>query len=370
MINCGTLPALWNAAIASENNTSADSGSPSEVCKRAASRARKPSKKCDALLAHEGDALVPRGERARHIRLREREPGDPERVGDPVGIAERPRRGHGFLGVSERLFDPPARLEAVDVRGDAVAAIASVLLCDEAGELDVAVEVAAIHVAQGLDEGGVSGLARVVAEVDLQFGRPVRVRASSFRPPGEARVTGGGVEAGETADVGGGCGLEQRFGPGQRLEELHRETHQRGVGGDVGRRVHRAAGRTPLVSGAQVVQLRLDPVDRVAPPGPVPVRPSGGRLDREVRGMTIASDLERARLDQTVLGELADGLEQPVSSARGDGVGDDERFSYERVEVPEHVDVVTPVDHRADAREVEAAREDRGDARGARARRR
>ena len=46
MINWGTLPARWNAAIASRNSSSAVSGSPSEVCKRAASRARKPSKNC------------------------------------------------------------------------------------------------------------------------------------------------------------------------------------------------------------------------------------------------------------------------------------------------------------------------------------
>ena len=40
----GTLPARWNAAMASANSTSATSASPSVVCKRAASRARNPSK--------------------------------------------------------------------------------------------------------------------------------------------------------------------------------------------------------------------------------------------------------------------------------------------------------------------------------------
>ena len=48
----------------------------------------------DAVLAHEGDALVPRRERAARVRLRERHARDPQRVGDPVRVAERraPRR--------------------------------------------------------------------------------------------------------------------------------------------------------------------------------------------------------------------------------------------------------------------------------------
>ena len=50
--------------------------------------------------------------------------------------------------------------------------------------------------------------------------------------------------------------------------------------------------------------------------------------------------LQLARLGQPILGELADGLEQAVARAGGGVVGDDERLADERVEVPEHVDVV------------------------------
>ena len=58
-------------------------------------------KELDAMLTHEGDALVPGREGAAHICLGERQPCDPERVGDPVGVAERSRRGDGFLGERE-----------------------------------------------------------------------------------------------------------------------------------------------------------------------------------------------------------------------------------------------------------------------------
>ena len=58
---------------------------------------------------------------------------------------------------------------------------------------------------------------------------------AGFGPPGEAGVAGGGVEAGETTHVGRGRRLEELLGPGERLEELHREPHQPGVRSDVGR---------------------------------------------------------------------------------------------------------------------------------------
>ena len=139
---------------------------------------------------------------------------------------------------------------------------------------------------------------------------------------------------------------------------------------DVGRDLEVAARRAPLVSGPQVAQLGLDPVDRVAPAGTVPVLPSRGRLAREVRGVPIARALARARLRQPVVGELADGLEEAVPRARGGVVGDHERLADQRVEMAEHVDIVGAVDHRADAREVEAAREHRRQAEQLAARRR
>ena len=81
----------------------------------------------DALLAHERDALVPGRERAAHVCLREGHPRDPERVGDPVGVAERSRRRDGLLGERQCLLDATARLQTVDVRGQPVTPIAAVV---------------------------------------------------------------------------------------------------------------------------------------------------------------------------------------------------------------------------------------------------
>ena len=283
----------------------------------------------DPLLTHEGHALVPRCERPAHVGLRERHARDPERVGDPVGISERPRRNNGFLGVRESLVDQAGRLEAVDVRRDAVAPIAAVTLGNAAGELDVAIEVSAVHVAELFDERGVSRLARVVAVVELELGRPVCALAGDRRPAGEARVARGGAQAGKPAYIGRGRPLEQLLGPRQRLEQLHREPHERGMGRDVGRHLQVSARRAPLVSRPQVAQLGLDPVDCVAPAGAVPILPSRRRLTREVRSVPIARALARARLGQAVIGELADGLEEAVSGACDSVVSDHQRLPDE-----------------------------------------
>src|SRR5207237_7959487 len=79
----------------------------------------------------------------------------------------------------------------------------------------------------------------------------------------------------------------------------------------------------------------------------------------EALAMAVASPLERARIRQPVLGELADRLKEAVAGAGNGVVGDEERLSDQRVEMPEHVHVVGSVDHGGDAGEVEAAGEDR-----------
>ena len=176
-------------------------------------------------------------------------------------------------------------------------------------------------------------------------------------PAPRSRVPGGRVEAGESAHVGLGRGLEQLLGPCERLEELDREAHQRGVRGDVGRYLQVPAPRAPPVARPQVAQLHLDPVDRSAPSGPVPVLPPGRRLPREVRGVPITGLLEQTRLGQAVFPELADGLEEAVSGARAAVVGAHERLADQRVEQTEHIDLVRAVDDGTGARQVEAARE-------------
>ena len=78
-------------------------------------------------------------------------------------------------------------------------------------------------------------------------------------------------------------------------------------------------------------------------------------------GVTIACRVEDSRLGQAVFGELTNGFEKAVTGASCDVVGDDQRLAHERIEVPQHVDVVDMfVGHdRADTREIKAAREDR-----------
>jgi hypothetical protein len=78
-----------------------------------------------------------------------------------------------------------------------------------------------------------------------------------------------------------------------------------------------------------------------------------------MRGVSITRPLEGTRVRQPILGELPDGLEQAVPGARGGVVGDDERLADQRVEVPQHVHLVGALDHGKDARQVEAAGEDR-----------
>ena len=273
-----------------------------------------PVEEVDAMLAHEVDTLVPGHERAPDVDLGQRQTGDPERVGDPVGVAERARGSDRFFGQRERLAGPPGRLEAVDVGSQAVAAVGSVPIRDRAGQFYVAVEVAAVDMPECLDERGVAGLTGVVAGVVLELGGPVRVGAGRVRPPGEAGEAGCRVQPGQAADVG----------PADRFEQLHRVPHQRGMRRDVGRYLDVAPVGAPAVSGAKVVQLGLDPVDGIPPAGPVPGLPPGGSRPREVCGVPVARAFLQVGLGEAVLGELADGLVHGVAGARGRMVGDDE----------------------------------------------
>jgi hypothetical protein len=186
----------------------------------------------------------------------------------------------------------------------------------------------------------------------------VRVRASSLRASGEAREARAGVQAGETGDVGSSRGFEQLLGPGERLEQLDGEAHERGVRSDVGGHAELVAPGAPLIRPAQVAQLQLHPVDRLAPAGTVPVLPASGRLPGEVPGVAGARRLEIVGLGQPELGELTDGLEQCVAGAHGGVVRDHERLADQGVEVAEHFDLVGRAGHRVQAREIEPSRED------------
>ena len=68
-----------------------------------------------AVFPHEGHALVPRGQGAPWVDLREGLARDPQRVRDPIGIAELARRGDRVLGQRDGLVDSTARLKTVDI---------------------------------------------------------------------------------------------------------------------------------------------------------------------------------------------------------------------------------------------------------------
>ena len=120
MTSCATAPERTNAPIEVPKRVSAVSSWPSEVCSRAASRARKPSKNRTSCSPSCVDALVPDLQRALRVRLRVGQPDDPQRVDQPVGIADLARRRNAGSGELQRLLDPSGRLQAVDVRGDPV----------------------------------------------------------------------------------------------------------------------------------------------------------------------------------------------------------------------------------------------------------
>src|SRR6476661_6185251 len=65
------------------------------------------------VLAHEGDALVPRSQRSSRVGPREGHACDPEGVRDPVRIAQLASRGDRLLREREGLFDATRRLETV-----------------------------------------------------------------------------------------------------------------------------------------------------------------------------------------------------------------------------------------------------------------
>ena len=129
--------------------------------------------------------------------------------------------------------------------------------------------------------------------------------------------------------------------------------------GDVGRDLDLAAGRAPAKAGTKVASSSSTQSTASRHPGPFQCVPARRGLASEVRRVPVAHPLERARLRQSILGELADRLEQAVPRARRRVVGDDERLADQRVEVFEDVDLVVAVDDREDARQVEAAGEHR-----------
>ena len=128
---------------------------------------------------------------------------------------------------------------------------------------------------------------------------------------------------------------------------------------DVGCNLRLTSCCTPPEPGTKVGELELDPVDGVTPSRPVPMIPASRGLESEVRRVAISRRFERSGLGQAILRELADRLEQAVARPRRRVVGDDERLADERIEVFEDIHLVVAVDDSEDAREVEAAREDR-----------
>ncbi len=186
------------------------------------------------------------------------------------------------------------------------------------------------------------------------------VRGRHLGPPDEAGVSRGGVQAGEPPDIGLLRGREHALGPADGLEELDGEPHQGSVGGEVSGRLHLTAVEAPPVRRPQVRQLRLHPADVGPPLRAVPALPPPDGLAREVRRVSVARPHARIRLRQPLVRERPDGLEQAVPGPCGAEVCDDERLAHQRVQHPQHLDVVARLGDGAQGRQVEATREHRG----------
>jgi hypothetical protein len=163
----------------------------------------------DVVLAESCDALVPGRQGALRVRLRVRQPDDPQRVDKPEGIADLARRCQGRRGELQRLLDPSSRLQAVDVRGDPVRPASARERGDAPGQLDVAIQLPAVDLSERLDERRVPRLAGLVVRLPLQHGRPPGVLGRGRGASDEARVTRSGVQPREPPDVGPGRRFEQ-----------------------------------------------------------------------------------------------------------------------------------------------------------------
>ena len=130
--------------------------------------------------------------------------------------------------------------------------------------------------------------------------------------------------------------------------------------GHVGGHLDVAALRAPAVRRAQVGQLGLHPVDVTAPLGAVPPLPATDRLVGEVRRVPVAGHLEPAGLGEPLLGEQPDRVVEAVAGPLRVVVGHDQRLADERVEAPEHRDVVVLAGDRAERLQDEATGEHRG----------
>ena len=161
------------------------------------------------------------------------QPADPQGVGNPVRVRQISRRRDRCVDKLDCFGDPPARLETVDVRRQPVTAGPAEACRHCLSQLDIAVEVSAVDLAQRLDECRVPGFAGFVSGGRLQLRGTVGIGRRRLGAPDEACVTGRGVEAGEPRNVRG-VRLQQLFRPGHRLEEVDRKSHQRRVGRDVG----------------------------------------------------------------------------------------------------------------------------------------
>ena len=250
----------------------------------------------DAVLVHVVEAFAPEGERRLGIDIRVGAAGGPVRVGDEVRVAQCARGGHGLVGQRERLVDAAGCLQAVEEQRQAPAARVAGEQCHALGRLDIAVEVAVVHLGERFDQARHPGLARFVPRVVLEGCRRLRGNDGLGRAAGEAAPGGAGVQPREVADVRTGRVLEELLGPADGLEQLDRCTHECRVRGDVGRGLEVVPSPAPPEGGAKIGELDLQPVDAVPPLRAVPVRPASNRLGCEACGVPVAGRVDRAGL--------------------------------------------------------------------------
>ena len=140
--------------------------------------------------------------------------------------------------------------------------------------------------------------------------------------------------------VDGAGGLDELFGPRDRLVIFDHKAEERRVGGDGGGDVEIAVVGGPPERGAQIGQFGGEPVVGLPLSGAVPQGQDVGFAPGEVAGMRGPDLGGLAAGDELFLGELADRLQHRKPGPPRRPVGDQQRLAHQSVQQIQHGVVV------------------------------
>ena len=170
---------------------------------------------------------------------------------------------------------------------------------------------------------------RLPAENDLAG---VAVADSRLDPSGRVAQRRNHVQERQPRVVDGAGGLDQLFGPGDRLKGLDPSAEQPRIGGDGGGDIQIALVGGPPKRGAQIGQLDREPVVGLTLAGAVPQGQDVGFASGEVARVRGANLGCFAAGDELFLGELADRLQHRKPGPPRRPVSDQQRLAHQRIE--------------------------------------